>query len=114
MNKEYKRMQADMYNLYPTIGEVNGREINYSMAIIQGQKRELGQCDIEIKNRKVEPKKSIREEIARIYLYMDPVYLGRGIMSKNNKKLYKSWNKSDPVDEQECEKARKIGKYREI
>ena len=24
MNKEYRRMQADMFNLYPAIGEVNG------------------------------------------------------------------------------------------
>ena len=53
-------MQADMYNLYPAIGEVNGRRSNYSMAIIKGEKREFGKCDVEIKNHKVEPKESIR------------------------------------------------------
>ena len=60
VNKEYRRMQADMFNLYPAIGEVNGRRSNYSMAIIEGEKREFGKCDVEIKNKKVEPKESIR------------------------------------------------------
>jgi hypothetical protein len=52
MNKVYRRIKADMYNLYPTIGEVNGRGSNYSMAIIEGEKMEFGQCDVEIKSRK--------------------------------------------------------------
>jgi len=108
MNKEYRRMQADMFNLYPAIGEVNGRRSNYSMAIIEGEKREFGECDIEIKSRKVEPKESIRGEIARTYLYMDSVYPGRGIISKKNKKLFDTWDQSDPVDEWECERAKRI------
>ena len=108
MNKEYRRMQSDMYNLYPSIGEVNGRRSNYSMAIIEGEKREFGKCDVEISRRKVEPRESIRGEIARTYLYMDSVYPSRGIISKKNRKLFESWNQSDPVDEWECERARRI------
>ena len=108
VNKEYRRMQADMYNLYPAIGEVNGRRSNYSMAIIKGEKREFGKCDVEIKNKKVEPKESIRGEIARTYLYMDSVYPGRGIISKKNRKLFDAWNQSDPVDEWECVRAKRI------
>ena len=110
MNKEYRRMQADMFNLYPAIGEVNGRRSNYSMAIIKGEKREFGKCDVEIKNKKVEPKESVRGEITRTYLYMDSVYPGRGIISKKNRKLFDAWNKSDPVDEWECERAKRIEK----
>ena len=70
-------MQADMFNLYPTIGEVNGRRSNYSMAIIKGEKREFGKCDVEIKNWNVESREEIRGEITRTYLNMDyvsPVY----------------------------------------
>ena len=107
-NEEYRRMQADMFNLYPAIGEVNGRRSNYSMAIIEGEKREFGKCDVEIKNKKVEPKESIRGEIARTYLYMDSVYPGRGIISKKNRKLFDAWNKSDPIDDWECERAKRI------
>ena len=63
-------MQADMFNLYPAIGEVNGRRSNYSMAIIKGEKREFGKCDVEIKNKKVEPKESIkRRDCKNISVY---------------------------------------------
>ncbi len=110
INEEYRRMQADMFNLYPAIGEVNGRRSNYSMGIIEGEKREFGKCDVEIKSRKVEPREEIRGEIARTYVYMDSVYPGRGIISKKNWKLFEAWHKSDPVDEWECERARKIEK----
>ena len=74
VNKQYRKMQADLFNLYPAIGEVNGRRSNYSMAIINGEKREFGKCDVEIKNKKVEPKESIRGEITRTYL--GPLFLG--------------------------------------
>ena len=103
-------MQADMYNLYPAIGEVNGRRSNYSMAIIKGDKRDFGQCDVEIKSRKVELKESIKGEIARTYMYMDSVYPCRGIISKKNRKLFDGWNKSNPVDQWECERAKRIEK----
>ena len=110
VNEEYRRMQADMFNLYPAIGEVNGRRSNYSMGIIEGEKREFGACDVEIKSRKVEPREEIRGEIARTYMYMDSVYPCRGIISKKNRKLFDAWNKSDPVDDWECERARRIEK----
>ena len=41
---------------------------------------------------------------------MDSVYPSRGIISKKNRKLFESWNKSDPVDEWECERAKRIEK----
>ena len=110
INAEYRRMQADMFNLYPAIGEVNGRRSNYSMAIIEGEKREFGKCDVEINSRKVEPREEIRVEIARTYMYMDSVYPGRGIISKKNRKLFDAWNRGDPVDKWECERAKRIEK----
>ncbi len=110
LSEEYRRMQADMFNLYPAVGEVNGRRSNYSMGIIKGEKREFGKCDVEIKSRKVEPREEIRGEIARTYMYMDSVYPGRGIISKKNWKLFELWHKSDPVDEWECERAKMIEK----
>ena len=108
VNEEYRRMQADMFNLYPAIGEVNGRRSNYSMGIIEGEKREFGKCDVETKSRKVEPREEIRGEIARTYMYMDSVYPGRGIISKKIWKLFEAWHRSDPVDEWECERANRI------
>jgi deoxyribonuclease-1 len=78
------------------------------MAIIEGEKREFGKCDVEIKNKKVEPRESIRGEIARTYMYMDSAYPGRGIITKRNRKLFEAWNKIDPVDEWECDRAKRI------
>ena len=110
VNEEYKRMQADMYNLYPAIGEVNARRSNYSMSIIEGENREFGKCDVEISDGIIEPGEEIRGEIARTYLYMDSAYPDRGIISKKNRKLFNACNKSDPVDEWECERAKRIEK----
>jgi len=108
MNDEFRRMQADMYNLYPVIGEVNENRSNFAMGIIEGKTREFGECDLEIKDRKVEPREDIHGEIARTYMYMDSAYPGRDIISKNNRKLLESWDKSDPVDKWECERAKMI------
>jgi deoxyribonuclease-1 len=41
-------------------------------------------------------------------MYMDSVYPGRGIISKKNRKHFELWNKSDPVDQWECERAKRI------
>ena len=41
---------------------------------------------------------------------MDSVYPGRGIISKKYRKLFDAWNQSDPVDEWECERAKRIEK----
>ena len=80
------------------------------MTIIEGEKREFGKCDVEIKRRRVEPREEVRGEIARTYMYMDSVYPGKGIISKKNRSMFEEWNRSDPVDEWECERAKKIEK----
>ena len=55
-------------------------------------------------------RKEIRGEIARTYMYMDSVYPDRGIISKKNWELFDAWNKSDPVDDWECERPKRIEK----
>jgi deoxyribonuclease I len=68
INKEFKRMEADLYNLVPAIGEVNANRSNYSMAMIPGEKRNYRNCDVEIEGKKVEPTEAVRGNIARTYL----------------------------------------------
>lgn len=109
-NKTFRRMEADLYNLVPAIGEVNGNRSNYSMAMIPGEVRKYGDCDVEIEGRQVEPRPAIRGDIARIYMYMDTAYPGHGVISRKNKKLFAAWDKLDPVDEWECVRARLIEK----
>jgi len=104
----FRRMEADLYNLQPSIGEVNGDRSNYSMEEIPGEAREYGACDVEIENRKIEPKESIRGDIARIYFYMDRAYPGRGIVGKKRKRILTAWDKADPVDDWERKRAKRI------
>jgi len=86
VDKLFNFMEADLYNLHPEIGELNGLRSNYSMAEIPGEEREFGSCDVEIEDRKFEPRESVKGDVARIYLYMDESYPGRGIISEKNKK----------------------------
>ncbi len=110
VNIEFRYMQADMHNLVPAIGELNGLRSNYSFAIISGEARAFGVCDMEIENRKAEPPPKVRGDIARTYFYMDAAYPGRGIVSNKNRKLFDAWDKQDPVDVWECERAFRIGR----
>jgi deoxyribonuclease-1 len=108
MATQFRYMEADLYNLQPAIGEVNGLRSNYAMEMIPGEKRDFGACDVEIEHRKIEPRPEIRGDIARTYLYMDWAYPGHGIIARSNQKLVAAWNTEDPVDDWERERARRI------
>ena len=110
VSTEFRHMEADMHNLMPSVGEVNGLRSNYSFAMILGEPRRFGACDMEIEGRKAEPPLNVRGDIARTYLYMDAAYPGRGIISRKNRKLFAAWNRQDPVDAGECKRERRIAK----
>jgi len=74
VNPENRLMQADMYNLYPAVGEVNGLRSNYSMAMIPGNQYRFGECKTKIDDRKIEPRPEVRGTIAKTYMYMDRAY----------------------------------------
>ncbi len=103
-NKKYAYMQADMYNLYPAIGELNGRRSNYAMSEIEGEERRFGTCDVEIQNRQFEPRPEVRGDIARTYLYMNIVYPGFGIVNDDNVDMFQRWDLEDPVSPWECKR----------
>jgi len=105
---EFRYLEADLYNLYPEIGELNGLRSNFSMAEIPGQATEFGRCDVKIADDKFEPRPEVRGDVARTYLYMEAAYPGRGIVSHKNRKLFDAWSSSDPPDRWECDRARKI------
>ena len=93
-----------------TNASVHLNKSNNPMADIPGEIREYGNCDVEIKGRKVEPRPAARGNIARTYLYMDWAYPGRGIIADQERELFKKWADADPADEWECERARLIEK----
>jgi endonuclease I/membrane-bound metal-dependent hydrolase YbcI (DUF457 family) len=104
----FRLMEADLYNLMPAIGEVNGRRSDAAMGELWGERREFGQCDVEIAGGVIEPRPSVRGDIARIYFYMDWAYPGRGMVHAGNHRLLEAWAAADPVDAWELERARRI------
>lgn len=97
-------MEADLHNLAPAIGEINGNRSNYSFAMLEGEPRVYGACDFEVgfKGRKAEPRAEIRGNIARIYWYMHDTYGLR--ISGKQQRLFEVWDKLGPVDEWEVER----------
>jgi len=108
VNKEYRYMESDMYNLVPSIWSINAQRSNYFMSDIPGEEREFGSCDIEIENKEVEPGDNIKWDIARIYMYMNITYPGKEIIPEGKKELFNSWNEKDPISEEECSRYRII------
>jgi deoxyribonuclease-1 len=109
VNKEYRYMQSDLYNLYPAIGAVNAMRSNYNFNMLPDVKPAFGSCLVKIDARKVEPTVESRGQIARTYLYMEQRY-PRYKMSKSQKQLMHAWNKMYPVSAWECLRAERISK----
>jgi deoxyribonuclease-1 len=113
-NQAFARMEADMYNLQPEIGELNGLRSNFSMTSIGANNITktgitFGECKSIIQDRKFEPMDMAKGVVARTYMYMDQAYPGKGIISDKNQKLFEAWDKMYPVKPWECERAAKIG-----
>lgn len=109
-NADFARMEADLYNLWPAVGELNGLRSNFSMAAISGPALEFGDCKARIQDRKFEPMEKYKGIVARDYFYMDLNYPGRGIISEKNRKLFEAWDRAHPPSAWECERAARIEK----
>ena len=107
-SEKFRLMEADLMNLVPAIGEINGNRSNYSFAMLEGEPRVYGACDFEVdfKARKVEPAPEVRGDIARVYWYMRDTY-GLKISDKQQK-LFEVWSKLDPVSGWETERTGRI------
>ena len=96
-NTKFKKMEADMHNLVPAIGEINGDRSNFKYAMIEGEKRVYGKVDMEIlfSKKHAEPSKAVYGDIARTYFYMRDRY---GLkLSSQQEKMFIAWNNLDPV-----------------
>ncbi len=102
----YKVMEADLHNLVPSVGEVNGDRSNYSFNQWHPSTADVtyGQCHmyVNFKHDKVMAPQQARGAIARAYLYMSNHYHVR--LSKQQKRLMNSWNKQHPVTAWECKR----------
>ena len=108
MNIKFRFMQCDLYNLVPVIDEIRRLKSNYNYGMVSGKANGFGACDIQMALGEFEPPAGVRGDIARIYFYMDWAYPGYDIIDAQGRKLFKTWDQQDPVDEWECQRAARI------
>jgi len=110
VNKKYRRMQADMHNLFPAVGELNADRSNFKFDFELAKPIKYGECrfDVNFKQRRAKVKEDIRGVIARDYLYFNSKYKMK--LSKQEMKKYKTWNKQYPANKWEIERNKRIAK----
>ena len=104
----FTKMEADLHNLVPAIGEVNGDRSNFRFSQWNAQATQYGLCSmvIDFKDKKAEPPARARGQIARTYLYMQQTYQLK--IASSQLKLFKAWDKTYPVDTIECKRDQAI------
>ncbi len=104
----FQRMEADLFNLKPAIGEVNGDRANFAFALLPKVKPQHGACPIRIdfQRKLAEPRAEIRGDIARIYFYMSDKYGFE--LEKSQQHLFLAWHQADPVDDRERQLQQRI------
>lgn len=104
----FRRMEADLFNLKPAIGEVNGDRANFAFAELPSARPQHGACPIRIdfKRKLAEPRAEIRGDIARIYFYMADKYALP--LEKQQQQLLLKWHQADPVDDRERQLQQRI------
>jgi len=107
-DKTFKIMEADMNNLVPAIGEVNGDRSNYRYGALKPNIGQYANCEFEVdfKNKKAYPKDDIKGDIARIYFYMSDTYTVK--LSKSERKMMEIWDKQDPISDWERKKNKRV------
>ncbi len=105
VNERYRRILADLYNLRPTIGELNADRRALAFGEVEGEPRVYGSCDFEVA-KVVEPPVDRRGDIARTYLYMGLTY--GLLLSDEERGRFLAWDAQDPVDAAECQWARGV------
>ncbi len=92
-SKKFKQMEADINNLAPAIGEINGDRSNYRFGMLADTPKRYGACDVKIdfKQRVIQPPIKARKRVAEAYFYMQSTY---GLKISNKQlKLLNAWLK---------------------
>ena len=104
----YEEAEGDLFNLVPSVGELNGDRSARLYDVVTGEERAYGACDFEVITTGegephirgvAEPMPSIRGDVARVWFYMSDKY---GVqMTPEYRALMESWSAVDPIDEAE-------------
>lgn len=94
-DREYRHMEAELYNLWPSVGLINQARSNYRFAMLPGHPAYAG-CAIRIDkaNRRVEPPDAVKGIVARAHLFMASHYSLS--LSASQRALFNAWNNQFP------------------
>jgi len=110
-SREFRLMEADLHNLAPAVGSVNGARSNKRFAQL-GPDAEMPfgpVCPMKFDDNRAEPPDRAKGMVARAHLYMERAYEPYSL-SDADRKLMKAWSKQFPPDEWECERERRIAR----
>lgn len=101
VDETFEHMEADLHNLVPSVGELNGDRSNRPYDMVEMEQRLYGRCDFEVDfpGKRVEPEKDVRGDVARVWLYMSDAY-GLDLTAKMQTQ-FQDWSQADPVDDWE-------------
>ncbi len=104
----YRKIESDMHNLQPAVGEVNGDRGNFMYSQWNGGEGQYGQCEMKVdfKAKLAEPPARARGSIARTYFYMRDQY--QLPLSRQQTQLFTAWDKLYPVTAWECTRDERI------
>lgn len=108
MDEGFARMEADLHNLVPSVGELNGDRSALPYGLMAGEPREYGRCDFEIDRvgDDVEPIDDARGDVARVWLYMSDAYNLE--LDPAQRRQFEEWSGADPADDWERTRDRRI------
>jgi deoxyribonuclease-1 len=117
-SREFARMEGDLHNLFPVVGEVNGLRGDLPMGVLDPPDRThhtpstdvftFGACKSIIERGVFLPRPEVRGDLARAALYMDRAYPSRHILDEEHRSLFQVWSATDPPDDWERERNRVI------
>ncbi len=105
----YKLMQADMYNLYPAIGSVNGMRSNKQFTVLaKNIPSSFGSCPFKFADNKAEPPDIAKGIVGRTHLYFEEAYFPRFKLSDKQRYIMIDWHIKHPVTKWECMRTYRI------
>lgn len=102
----FRKMEGDPRNLVPAVGEINADRSNYKFSSELAPKNSKYGIYIDKKAKRIHIPVKKRGQVARAYLYMNKKY--NMPLSKQEKKLFTSWNNEYPKTNKEILVYKKI------
>lgn len=98
VDNTFRKIEADLHNLVPAVGELNADRSNKPYGVVAGEPREYGACDFEVggKPAVTEPPDNVRGDAARVWLYMSETHKIK--LSDAERKMFEAWSRADPPD----------------